>query len=237
VGRVNKNARKLVLDKDPELVARRQAQIVKAAIAQFSRLGFHTATVKDIANVAGVSPGLIYQYVPDKQDLLLLCLVHIVERNKREIPAVLTGLADPLARLVAAIEAYAEVIATNREAVLLTYRETKALKREHVERLKKMELETNSLIAGCITECVEANYLTPTHTELLVYRIIMNAHAWALKHWRLASIVTLRQYIEFSIHPCWTPYLTAAGMRKYQQMAKLLPNTSGDKGLSKARAK
>lgn len=203
---------------DTELITKRRAQLVRAATTLFSRVGYHVATVKDIADEAKVSPGLIYQYVPDKQDLLFLCLVHIVERNRSEIPSALKGVDDPIARLHVAIDAYTRVIAANQQAVLLTYRETKSLKREYVETLKRMELETNALIAACIDECVRAGYLAQVNIELLVYRIIMGAHAWALKYWRLARIASLDDYLEQSIHSCWTAKLTAKGQRRYEEL-------------------
>ncbi len=55
----------------PEPIDRRQ-QILEAALKVFSTRGFHKATIKDIAEVAGkISPGLIYWYFKDKHDLLL----------------------------------------------------------------------------------------------------------------------------------------------------------------------
>ena len=216
--RAEDKVKSIVEDKDPELVTKRRMQLVEAAIGQFSRVGYYVATIKDIADAAGVSAGLVYQYIPDKQDLLFLCLQHIVERNKREIPAALEGVKDPLSRLVVAVESYTRVIAANRNAVLLTYRETKSLKPEYVALMKRMELDTNALIAACVEDCVKAGYLIPTHIELLVYRIITNAHAWALKYWRLRPIVTLNQYIELSMHSCWMPLMTPSGQKRYDQI-------------------
>lgn len=206
------------LVEDPLLVAKRRAQLVAAAITLFTRVGYHAASVKDIADEAGVSAGLLYQYVPDKQDLLFLALQHIVRRNKEEIPAGLQGVEDPLARLYTAIEAYTRVIATNRQAVLLTYRETKSLKPEYIERMKQLELETNGLIGECVEACIRAGYLAPTNVELLVYRIIVAAHAWALKHWRLQKIVSLDDYLEQAIHACWMALLLPKGTRRYEEL-------------------
>lgn len=172
---------------DSSLVTRRRAQLVKAAIKLFSRMGYHAATVKDIAQEAGVSAGLMYQYVPDKQDLLFLALQHIVQRNKEEVPSALLGVEDPIARLYRAIDAYTRVMAANQQAVLLTYRETKSLKPEYIEQMKQLELDTNRLIEACATDCIRAGYLAPTNVELLVYRIIIAAHAWPLKHWRCVA--------------------------------------------------
>jgi AcrR family transcriptional regulator len=52
--------------------ADRRQQILEAALKVFSTKGFHKATNKDIAQAAGgISPGLIYWYFKDKEDLFL----------------------------------------------------------------------------------------------------------------------------------------------------------------------
>lgn len=52
--------------------ADRRQQILEAALKVFSKKGFHKATNKDIAQAAGgISPGLIYWYFKDKEDLFL----------------------------------------------------------------------------------------------------------------------------------------------------------------------
>jgi AcrR family transcriptional regulator len=55
--------------------ADRRQQIIEAALQVFSTKGFHKATNKDIAEAAGgISPGLIYHYFKDKQDLFFSIL-------------------------------------------------------------------------------------------------------------------------------------------------------------------
>lgn len=55
---------------DQEYEQRRQ-QIIDGALTVFSTKGFEKATNKDIAQASGIgSPGLIYHYFKDKQDLL-----------------------------------------------------------------------------------------------------------------------------------------------------------------------
>lgn len=205
---------------DPMLVEKRRHQLSLAAISLFSRQGFHKATVKDIAQEAGVSAGLVYQYVTDKQDLLFLALLHIVKRNKEEIPAALAAVKEPLMRLHAAIDAYTHVIAANAPAVLLTYRETKSLKPEFIEQMKQLELETNALIERCVEECIAREFMAKTNVALLVYRIIIAAHGWALKHWKLSRMMTLEEYLEEAIHACWKPLLLPKGQRRYKALRR-----------------
>jgi AcrR family transcriptional regulator len=49
---------------------RRRGQIMTAAMAVFSRLGYDGATMANVAAEAGVAVGTIYNYFPSKRDLL-----------------------------------------------------------------------------------------------------------------------------------------------------------------------
>lgn len=54
----------------PKVVEDRREQIIDAAMGVFSRKGFTKATNKDIAQEAGITPGLIYYYFESKEALL-----------------------------------------------------------------------------------------------------------------------------------------------------------------------
>jgi AcrR family transcriptional regulator len=70
---INKQAA-MTQEQSPETADRRQ-QIMHAALEVFSTKGFQKATNKDIAEAAGgISPGLIYHYFKDKQDLFFSIL-------------------------------------------------------------------------------------------------------------------------------------------------------------------
>lgn len=62
-------------DTQPGESGDRRQQIMQAALEVFSVKGFQQATNKDIAEAAGgISPGLIYHYFKDKQDLFFSIL-------------------------------------------------------------------------------------------------------------------------------------------------------------------
>ncbi len=54
-----------------ELREQRQARILEAAARILGRRGFQQATMKEIADEAGIAPGTIYLYFENKRDLLL----------------------------------------------------------------------------------------------------------------------------------------------------------------------
>ncbi len=54
----------------PKTVEDRREQILAAAMRAFARKGFTRATNKDIAQEAGITPGLIYHYFENKEAVL-----------------------------------------------------------------------------------------------------------------------------------------------------------------------
>src|SRR5208282_71268 len=139
---------------DVDLIQRRRGQIVTAAVELFSQQGFYLTTMQDVARKAGVSIGLIYQYVHDKDDVLLLALLSVLDSYKHEIPAALAGVTDPLARCWVAVDAYCRVVDARRDATVLAYRSTKSLPKARREIIQNAEIETNEFIAACLRECV-----------------------------------------------------------------------------------
>jgi AcrR family transcriptional regulator len=61
-----------------KLTARRQKQILKAAMEVFSSKGFAAATIPEIAGLAGVAAGTIYIYYPSKRELFVAVIKNFV---------------------------------------------------------------------------------------------------------------------------------------------------------------
>lgn len=196
------------------LTAERRAQITEAAGVLFGRRGYHAATMRDIALRAGVSPGLIYNYVEDKEELLLLVLDSLLDAYASRIPAALAGLRDPLARFAAAVDTYCRTVAERPEATLLAYQESRSLRRSLREHIKRREVETNALIAECISDGIAQGLFRPVDAELTAYRVVMMAHGWALKTWRLAGRMTIDDYIADSLEMLLGALLTPLGARR-----------------------
>lgn len=180
---------------DEALVERRLAQIVTAATELFSKKGFYRTTVKEIAKLAGVSPGLVYLYVREKEDVLLLVLLQVVEGYATEIPKAIKGIDDPLLRLMRAVDAYCRVVDRLSAATVLAYRSTKSLSDKRRAIIQNRELETNAIIAEAIKGCMDAGLIARVNVDVLIYQLVLAAHGWALKSWYLRSRVSLDDYI------------------------------------------
>ena len=205
---------------DVDLVEKRRGQIVTAATKLFATNGFFRTTIKDIAGLAGISQGLIYQYVTDKEDVLLLVLLDVLDGYARELPAAFEGITDPFGRAIAAIRAYARVVDRRRKATILAYRSTQSLSENRRAIIQNRELETNQIIGTLLSECLAAGVIRPVNVDILTYQIVMMAHSWALKHWYFKSRFTLEQYVEHNIDLLFHGVLTETGKARWEGLRK-----------------
>ena len=99
---------------DAHLEARRQS-ILDAATKVFSQKGIASATMAEIASEAGISPGAIYRYFENKEQLARGCMSESAEAVKKawENPAALELSFEELSRITfAAIDAPGEAMDT-----------------------------------------------------------------------------------------------------------------------------
>src|SRR5215472_2023489 len=75
-----------------QLAAARRRQILDAATRVFASKGFNRATIRDVAQDAGVADGTIYNYFGNKTDLLFGLLDRLNDTERR--PASLAQIVD-----------------------------------------------------------------------------------------------------------------------------------------------
>lgn len=199
---------------DPALVERRRKQIVEAATKLFADQGFYRTTIKDIAKLAGVSPGLVYLYVREKEDVLLLVLLQVLEAYAKEIPPAIQGVTNPLQRLTRAVASYCRVVDRYPAATVLAYRSTKSLSPERRVLIQDREVETNAIISDTVADCIAAGLIRPLNVDVLTYQLVLIAHGWALKSWFFKSRLTLDEHISHSLSSLLYGILTETGQAR-----------------------
>ncbi|SHK64459.1 transcriptional regulator, TetR family [Pseudonocardia thermophila] len=195
----------------------RRRQIVDAASRLLERTDFHSMSMQELAKEAGVSVGLIYQYVPSKEDVLLLLFLDILEAYRREVPEAMAGVEDLVERLVAGFRAYSTVMAERRFLTVLGYRESKSLDVAGRRRTQELEVETIELLAATVREGIEAGMFIEVNAELIAYDLVALAQSWALKYWFLHKRFTFESYVTHQLQLFLTAIFTEQGAREYPQ--------------------
>lgn len=97
--------------------AARRAQIVAGAIATVNQIGYHRASLAEIAERAGVAKSAIVYYFGSKDALLLHVLDEVFGRLGVEVAAAVARSVGPVARLRAYAETYLDHVDAHRHAV------------------------------------------------------------------------------------------------------------------------
>ncbi len=205
---------------NPDRVEWRREQVVRAAIERFAINGYHATTIKEIAETAGVSAGLIYSYVKDKEDVLLLVFMAAFRKYQEEIPLHLEGITDPLQRFCAAVRAYCECVGGNVGATVIAYQETKSLSPERRKIIQDLEIKTNELISEPLKECIKAGYFRSANVELVTFHLVLLAHGWALKNWFFREIISLNGYIEEGLSLFLHGLMTPSGWQHWRSLVE-----------------
>jgi AcrR family transcriptional regulator len=89
----------------------REAQIVEAACRAFGGSGFAATSVADVADAAGISKPLIYNYFGSKEGLYAACVQHAAEVLTAEIERTAASGTVGLARAVVTLDGMFRVLA------------------------------------------------------------------------------------------------------------------------------
>jgi AcrR family transcriptional regulator len=104
---------------DAELQERRRAEILDAATAVFSKDGFATADVQEIADKTGVGKGTVYRYFPSKEELFLAAVDHGMRNLKSAVDSAADAAKEHLERIAKGVHAYLTFFAEHPEIVEL----------------------------------------------------------------------------------------------------------------------
>ena len=178
----------------------RRRQLLRAAVTVMEQTGFHQMSMQALADEADVSVGLIYKYFGNKDEILLATITTILDAFTDQLqPAIDSAGDDPAAQFAAGMRRYIEIVDANLDAVMLTYRESRTLDQSGRDLLKDREVASSEPLRAVLRRGIDTGCFADVDVELVVYDVMMIAHAWALKHWHFAGRYTLHEYIDAQI--------------------------------------
>ncbi|TDE97342.1 TetR/AcrR family transcriptional regulator [Occultella glacieicola] len=98
--------------------AARRAQIMTAAIETVNEVGYHRASLAQIASRAGIAKSIISYHFASKENLLLFVVNDVFARMDAATGAAARTGADPAARLAAYLRAYLAFVRDHREETI-----------------------------------------------------------------------------------------------------------------------
>lgn len=101
--------------------------IDRAAIELFAKLGYHAASMREIAAAAGIQPAAIYHWYPSKEAILVRLQDDFMEQLTAKVQAAMDRQKRPALRLAAAVREHVVFHGLHRQEAFVTDSEIRAL--------------------------------------------------------------------------------------------------------------
>jgi AcrR family transcriptional regulator len=161
----------------------REQQMLDAAVRVFSRLGYHAASVDEIAEAAGISKPMVYAYLGTKEELFTACLHREGARLAEAIAS--AAISGPAAlpreeRLWRGLRAFFGFVADHREGWLVLYRQARG-EQPFADVIDAMRTRMAEVVTGMLTDAVAAEHCRLQAEELrtMGYALVGAAEAVA----------------------------------------------------------
>ncbi len=171
---------------DKDLVARRHDEIFRAASRVFISRGYHTATVREIAQEAGLSLGGLYSYIRTKEDILYLVFDKLTTTLRENMRHAIEGIEDPVEQITAALRADLKTTEQYQDEILLMYQETKSLGRASQQAVLSREADYVRFFEDILRAGYDRGVFTG-HPQLSADIIAYLCSILALRRWNLRA--------------------------------------------------
>jgi AcrR family transcriptional regulator len=184
----------------------RRTGILDAALAVFSRRGYHAASIDDIAGEAGVSKALIYEHFASKQELY----ADLIARNARELTQRVAGALSgveidaTVERLATGLEAFFAFVEERRDGWRMLFRDSSDP--ESAAVLDRMVSQVTAEVTVLISQDPGARRLTRVEDEralrLLAEMLVGGAQSMA-NWWTDHPDAPRSQMVEIAMDFAW----------------------------------
>lgn len=166
----------------------RRAQLLEVALQVFVEQGYHSASMDEIAERAGVSKPVLYQHFPGKLDLYLALLETSCDTVIDGVKTALASTTDNRKRVQATMELWYDYVADRGEAFRLVFESDLTSDPSVREQVDRVIEESAAAIAEVIAEDTG---LPKAASHLLAVSLVGMGHVGA-RNWLSADSTLTR---------------------------------------------
>ncbi len=136
----------------------RREQILDVSVQVFARNGFHSTSMNDVAEAAGVTKPVLYQHFDSKQDLYLALLDEAGNRLRLAVSKAVASAANGKEQTEMGFRAYFRWVADDHDAFLLLFGSRASRDEASTAAIRRITAETAQAIAPLIAADIEAEH-------------------------------------------------------------------------------
>ena len=191
--------------KNARLIDLRRKQIIEGAMQVFAAKGFHGATVREIAEAAGLTMGTMYNYVRSKQDILYIVYDFMTTILTEGLKKAIEDTEDPREKVRAALKHNMELIYQYRDVILFLYREAGNYDKESVRTVLAQETKYIEVFEDLLRQRFAGRAVNESRVKLaadiLSYlNVILVLRNWSLKRRHKSMDMVVDGILEFMEH-------------------------------------
>jgi AcrR family transcriptional regulator len=130
----------------------REQQILDAAVRVFSRHGYHSASMDEISDEAGVSKPMIYAYLGAKEDLFTTCIGRESARLLESVRQGVHAELSPDMRLWHGLRAFYRFVAGHRDSWTVLHRQAMTAGGRFAGEINALRATATELVARLVVE-------------------------------------------------------------------------------------
>ena len=185
--------------KNPILVRERRRALVNAAVEVFSAKGYHGCRVADVAALAGISQGTVYNYVNSKEDLLQMIVEDHVFEYERIVTTALKGARTAREKLDALLKGTVEAIFSYRKHYVVMLRELHHVDRSRRRGFMRLAAEQRKICEDILIEIAEEENLNVGNPLLMANLMIFLPSFLISRGWDFHGKVSENEVADFLI--------------------------------------
>ena len=147
---------------------RRRRQLLTVALRVFAERGYHSTSMNDLADAAGVTKPVLYQHFRSKRALYLELLEDVGEQLRDAIDKATTEAGTPREQVHAGFRAYFEFVAGQQLAFQLLFGGGARRDEEFADAVRRVEVS----IADSIAALIVVEGLDEARRRLLAHGIV-----------------------------------------------------------------
>lgn len=161
----------------------RREQLLEVSVAVFAREGYHSTSMNDVADAAGVTKPVLYQHFASKRELYRELLGEIGGQLRDSIAKATTNAAGPRQQIEEGFAAYFEFVEKNNDAFKVLFGAGTRRDEEFAMEARKVE----DSIAEVVADLIEIDGLSREKRLLLGSGIVGMAES-SCRYWILHEV-------------------------------------------------
>ncbi len=180
-----------------EHVRLQTGRILSAATQLFHELGYRGTDMEDIAQAVGLARNSLYRYYPNKDHILLACVLRDMVPFVEELRALDARYPDPLPRIAAWLDTQIEIATSPAHATMEFMGEIRESAPDLRKQIMALHSLPNAVLEGAVAELLKGKRRDVRLVTALIAGMVEAASRQAIRNGNKAAVKReLRRMVE-----------------------------------------